>query len=123
MKSRSPSPRARDEGLIKTYLPPKKESDPEYTLVLDLDETLIHFTDKKRVTDDENVPDEYFNIRPYCQKFLHEMNKHFELVIFTAGTQEYADWVLDQIDLRGWITHRLYRQHTALENHVHVKNL
>ena len=120
-KSRSPSPWARDEGLLKSYLPPKDWDSPEYTLVLDLDETLIHFTDKKRANADiHHHPEEYFNIRPYCQKFLQEMSKHFELVIFTAATQEYADWILDQIDLWGWVSHRLYRQHTHVENQVHM---
>lgn len=34
-------------------------------------------------------------------------------MIFTAGVQDYADWVLDSLDPnRKYIQHRLYRQHT-----------
>jgi len=34
-------------------------------------------------------------------------------VIFTAGVQDYADWVLDSLDPnKKYIQHRLYRQHT-----------
>ncbi len=41
------------------------------------------------------------------------MYKLYDVVIFTAGMQEYADWVVDQLDPTGsLITHRLYRQHT-----------
>ena len=119
-KSRSPSPRTRGQGLLKSYLPAKEQGAPEYTLVLDLDETLIHFTDKKRQGNAADHSPTYFNIRPACQRFLREMSQCFEVVIFTAGTQEYADWILDQIDLQGWISHRLYRQHTSVENHIHM---
>ena len=51
------------------------------------------------------------------------MEKEYELVIFTAGSQDYADWVLDQLDTGNWITHRLYRQHCERENHVYIKDL
>ena len=41
------------------------------------------------------------------------MALYYEVVIFTAGTQEYADWVIDQLDPDDTlINHRLYRQHT-----------
>jgi len=33
------------------------------------------------------------------------MSKHFELVIFTASVQEYADWIIDQIDTDGHVSH------------------
>jgi len=40
------------------------------------------------------------------------MAKFYEIVIFTAATQSYADWVLNEIDPEHYISHRLYRQHT-----------
>jgi CTD small phosphatase-like protein 2 len=59
------------------------------------------------------LDESFFLTRPFCNKFLVEMAKHYEVVIFTAGVQEYADWVVDQLDPDGsLITHRLYRQHT-----------
>ena len=63
-----------------------------YTLVLDLDETLIHFE-----AGDTDTPEEegYYMIRPGCNKFLKELSKHFEIVVFTAAMPDYADWILD----------------------------
>ncbi len=51
-------------------------------------------------------------VRPGVDNFLTEMNKFYELVIFTAALQDYANWVLDEIDKQGRVKHRLYRQHT-----------
>jgi hypothetical protein len=52
----------------------------EYTLVLDLDETLVHY-----VEDDESA---YIQIRPGAENFLEEMSEYFEIVIFTAAMQD-----------------------------------
>jgi TFIIF-interacting CTD phosphatase-like protein len=41
------------------------------------------------------------------------MAQYYEIVIFTAALQEYADQVVDQIDVNGNIKLRLYRQHTS----------
>jgi CTD small phosphatase-like protein 2 len=41
------------------------------------------------------------------------LSHFYEIVIFTAGVEEYANWVVDQLDPDGTvISHRLYRQHT-----------
>jgi CTD small phosphatase-like protein 2 len=85
-----------------------------FTLVLDLDETLIHYID---------VGEGQFLIRPGARDFLEKMCLEYEIVIFTAALQDYADWVLDQLDTGNWISHRLYRQHTRKESHVYVKDL
>jgi len=87
------------------YLPSKDSSSSlKYTLVLDLDETLVHY-----VEDEESA---YILIRPGAENFLEELSKYYELVIFTAATQDYADFVLNELDKNRRITHRLYRQHT-----------
>jgi len=61
------------------FLPPlsPEEQESTYTLVLDLDETLVHYFDMG--------VDSHFLIRPGCFEFLEEMAKYFELVIFTAA--------------------------------------
>ena len=57
-----------------SLLPPLQ--DPlKFTLVLDLDETLVHFDSYY----------EHFRVRPYCRTFLAQMAKIFEIVIFTAA--------------------------------------
>ena len=76
-----------------------------YTLVLDLDETLIHNVEYQN--------DSFFLVRPGCVQFIETMAKYYEIVIFTAALQEYADQVIDQIDVGNNIRYRLYRQHTS----------
>lgn len=51
------------------------------------------------------------------------MSKYFEIVIFTAAMQDYADWVLDQLDYDNCISHRLYRQHAIPEGQFYIKDL
>ena len=88
------------------FLPPMPANfRSKYTLVLDLDETLIHFVDLQ-----SQGQESFFRIRPYCLQFLKELSQIYEIVIFTAGMEEYADWVLNQLDENDvLIDHRLYR--------------
>lgn len=42
---------------------------------------------------------------------MKEANKHFEVIVFTAGTKNYADSILNILDPTGeLIQHRLYRE-------------
>jgi CTD small phosphatase-like protein 2 len=34
----------------------------------------------------------HFLTRPYLEKFLRELNGLYELVVFTAGMKDYANW-------------------------------
>ena len=88
----------------------------EYTLVLDLDETLIHYNEaviqSARSRSSCVVEDDgggFFRIRPFAREFLNTMAEYYEVVIFTCGTQDYADWVLDNLDTDKKIDFRLYR--------------
>lgn len=53
-----------------------------YTLVLDLDETLIHFF----YTPSGGV----FFVRPHCIEFLKELSNYYEIVIFTAAMKDVS---------------------------------
>lgn len=56
---------------------------------------------------------------------LDFLGKYYEICVFTAGTQDYADACLDYIDPdRQIIKHRLYRQHCVNPVYgVYVKDL
>ena len=100
--------------LREPFLPP--EDPNKYTLILDLDETLIHFF----FTPSGGA----FLIRPHCFEFLEEMSKIFDIAIFTAGMKDYADSILDVLDPnKRWIKHRLYRHHTSIAGMCFVKDL
>lgn len=51
-----------------------------YTLVLDLDETLVHFVQ----SEEEGT----VFIRPGCEEFLKAASEWYEIVVFTAGLQD-----------------------------------
>ena len=99
------------------YLQNKKDKKKIFTLVLDLDETLISYqnNEKGRVI---------FIPRPGLNQFLTEINKIYEIILFTSATQNYADPILDSIDKNKiFFDKRLYRQHTLLVNDTFVKDL
>ena len=62
-------------------------------------------------------------VRPGLNKFLTNLSIYYEIVIFTAGLQDYADWILNQIDQKRNISHRLYRQHTKRKKSYAIKDL
>jgi Dullard-like phosphatase family protein len=91
------------------YLPPLDYGCYKYSLVVDLDETLIY----SFLLNGENT----YLIRPHCFDFLNEISSFFEIIIFTAGTKDYADKILNQIDKnKVWIKYRLYREHLTFDN-------
>ena len=92
----------------------------DYTLVLDLDETLIHFS-----INAQNEGHLFF--RPYLFHFLNSVSDYYELIIFTAGLKEYAKIVLDLIENRlgkKIFDYRLYREHTEPNDEgIFIKDL
>ncbi|XP_057464749.1 uncharacterized protein LOC130754539 [Actinidia eriantha] len=101
----------------RSRLPPP--SSPEKpTIFLDLDETLVHSKPDpppenydfvvRPVIDDVKI-DFYVKKRPFADEFLEFLSRKFEIVIFTAGLEEYASLVLERLDRKSLISHRLYR--------------
>ena len=94
-------------------------SNKPYTLVLDLDETLIHF--KANPNNEESGT---IKIRPYLYQFLDKIKKYYELVVFTAATQEYADPIINALEQnQKYFDYRLYRIHTIIIDNDFVKDL
>lgn len=83
----------------------------QYTLVLDLDETLVHTKENKLL------------VRPGACEFIEIMSLHYELVLFTASTPVYADIIMAKIDPNNYVKLRLYRGHTTGTDCVPIKNL
>ena len=104
-----------DENKLK--VPFLKPINPKYkyTLVLDLDETLIHY---KPI---ENI--EYIQIRPGAEDFIKELSDFYEIIIFTASLKRYADLVIKGIDIDNKISGRLYREHTMKIGNSNIKDL
>lgn len=75
-------------------------------MVLDLDETLVHSSFKAPESPDIVLPVDidgricnvYVLVRPGCVRFLNEMAKYYEVVIFTASLSKYADPLMDILD-------------------------
>ena len=98
------------------FFPPKKENDNrDYCLVLDLDETLVHYF--------EDETESYVKVRKGTEKFIKELSKYCEICIFTASTKYYADIVIDGFDYHHLVDYRLYRQHTSASNGINIKDL
>ncbi|OUM67925.1 hypothetical protein PIROE2DRAFT_39610, partial [Piromyces sp. E2] len=106
-------------------LPPKPADGHEITLVLDLDETLVHCTTTEMDEYDVMFPVELngqqFQVsgryRPYCAEFLEKVAEMFEVIIFTASQKVYADTLLDLMDpTHKLISHRLFRDECKFDN-------
>lgn len=115
------------------------------TLVIDLDETLIHSLAKGgrmssghmvEVKLNANVgyggttlgPQHpilyYVHKRPHCDDFLRNVCKWYNLIVFTASVQEYADPVIDWLEQeRKYFSGRYYRQHCTFRNGAYIKDL
>ena len=98
--------------FIKEEMPKSKK----FCLVLDIDETISHLV---------KLPfGNYFLIRPGVKELLEELHKYYEIDIFTAALQNYADNILDKLDQKNiYFSHRLYRCHCSWEEGKSIKKL
>ena len=95
----------------------KKKSRKKFSLILDLDETIVH---SKRF----NNNGFYFFIRPGAIEFLKEISAYYEIIIFTSSYKSYADYILNKLDInKDIISYRLYKSHASFEKGRSIKKL
>ncbi|XP_065842320.1 CTD nuclear envelope phosphatase 1-like [Oscarella lobularis] len=124
--------------LASPWLETRLKSVPRKTLVLDLDETLIHSHHdgfnfarqmakpsyppdfilkvvelERRVGEIERRPTRFFvHKRPHVDYFLDVVSQWYDLAVFTASVEVYGAAVADKLDSnRNVLNRRFYRQH------------
>ncbi|CDW87693.1 nli interacting factor-like phosphatase family protein [Stylonychia lemnae] len=129
------SPNRLDIEQKGVYFPQFRHSTIKKTVIFDLDETLVHCVDDPQSQKPDivlevkfpngEIADAGINVRPYALDCLIEARKYFQVVVFTASHQSYADVVLDYLDpKRELIEHRLYRDSCIkTEEGVYIKDL
>ncbi|XP_076911786.1 uncharacterized protein LOC143569871 isoform X2 [Bidens hawaiensis] len=113
-------------------LPKQTRSCPPTTLVLDLDETLVHSTLEHcedadfTFTVNFNLEDHkvYVRCRPYLKEFMERVAGLFEIIIFTASQSIYAEQLLNVLDpKRKVFRHRVYRESCVYLEGNYLKDL
>lgn len=108
---------------LKEQTPKQKET--RRTIVLDLDETLVHSSyippekyDFSKVIFYENISAPVYVLkRPGLDEFLRECHRlKYEIAIFTASTRDYANPVIDELNKEEQlISRRFYRDDCVIE--------
>ncbi|KAJ1966278.1 Nuclear envelope morphology protein 1 [Dipsacomyces acuminosporus] len=102
------------------------------TLVLDLDETLIHSSPQGsyrahhriEVVIDKVACLYYVYKRPHVDYFLRKVSEWYKVVIFTASLAEYADPVIDLLDSqKKYISARYFRESCIPHDTSYAKDL
>lgn len=100
----------------------------KYILVLDLDETLVHY--KEGYSGFSNAfsykmnEDAKLKVRPGVQHLLETLDPYYHFVVFTAAMKQYADFVIRKIDpMEKFIKCRFYRNSCKSISFFQVKDL
>ncbi|KAF8049061.1 hypothetical protein N665_2307s0004 [Sinapis alba] len=106
------------EPLSEKLLPDLHPSEQNvvYTLVLDLNETLL-YTDWKRERGWRTFK------RPGVDAFLEHLGKFYEIVVYSDQMDMYVYPVCEKLDPNGYIRYKLARGATKYENGKHYRDL
>ena len=102
-----------DPPFIKT--PNKKK----FSLVLDLDETLINVEFK-----DKSSNKCILHLRPGLFWFLSKVKPFYELITFTSASKEYAQPIINEIELDNkYFDYNFFREHSVISGNDFVKDI
>lgn len=86
--------------------PPLPQNKHKHTLLLDIDETLIHTFGMRNVNgipgdpvlNNTKILEIYYMARPFLKEFLLEVMDLFEVIFWTAGTASYGSAIIDSFE-------------------------
>ncbi|KAF5949853.1 hypothetical protein HYC85_011846 [Camellia sinensis] len=87
-----------------------------FTLVLDLNETLV-YSDWKRERGWRTFK------RPGVDDFLEHLAQFYEIVLYSDQPSMYVDPIMERLDTKGCIRYKLSRSDTKYHNGIHYRDL
>ena len=97
----------------------KTPNNKKYTVVLDLDETLINIEIK-----DINSNKCVLHFRPNLFSFLTDIKPFCELITFTSASKEYAQPIINEIELKNkYFDYNFFREHSIIYGNDFVKDI
>ena len=105
--------------LIVPYL--LTQNKKKYSLILDLDETLIHF----KVNHNEN-DEGVLKLRPGVFTFLEKVGEFYEIILFSEASEEYTILMMEAFknnNNKKYFDYKLYRKHCIIIGQEFIKDL
>uniref|UniRef100_A0A7S1QTH8 Mitochondrial import inner membrane translocase subunit TIM50 n=2 Tax=Neobodo designis TaxID=312471 RepID=A0A7S1QTH8_NEODS len=94
-----------------TQLLPSPQPGKQYTVVLDLDETVVYGREGP------------LTARAHLKQFLRTLGELAEVVVWTAGERSYAKAIVREINTEGVIRHLVYRDDAWFDEEDYTKDL